>query len=181
MFSGDRNDLNKFIQSCSAYLNLNTEIFNSNKKKILFVLSYMTEGTAEAWKEVYMDKKNGAYGLYPTFIDVLKKAFSAADTEGKAWAQLRHLRQGKDGVDKYITQFRILAGRAKLTDDKTLVEYFIEGINTWILQKIFAQNPLPAMINDWYTSATKFDSQHRRCYEWPPPFFLFSLAILTLP
>ena len=48
----------------------------------------MTEGTAEAWKEVYMDKKNGAYGLYTAFITELKKAFSAADTEGEAWAQL---------------------------------------------------------------------------------------------
>ena len=136
MFNGDRNDLNKFIQSCNAYLNLNAEIFNSDKKKILFVLSYMTEGTAEAWKEVYMDEKNRAYGLYPTFITELKKAFSAADTKGEAWAQLQHLRQGKDGTDEYIAQFRILAGQAKLTDDKTLVEYFIEGINTGILQKI---------------------------------------------
>ena len=88
MFNGDRIDLNKFIQSCSAYLDLNAEIFNSNKKKILFILSYMTKGTAEAWKEVYMDEKNGAYGLYPTFIDILKKAFSAANTKGKARAQL---------------------------------------------------------------------------------------------
>ena len=165
MFNRDRNDLNKFIQSCSAYLDLNTEIFNSDKKKILFVLSYMTKGTAEAWKEVYMDKKNGAYGLYPAFIAELKKAFSAADTKGKARAQLQHLRQGKDGTDEYIAQFRILAGQAKLTDDKTLIEYFIERINTEILQKIFAQNPLSAMINDWYTSATKFNSQHRRFQE----------------
>ena len=59
-FNGDRNYLNKFIQSCTAYLNLNVKIFNSDKKKILFVLSYMTEGTAEAWKEVFMDEKNGS-------------------------------------------------------------------------------------------------------------------------
>ena len=83
----------------------------------------------------------------------------------EAQAQLRQLRQGKDGADKYITQFRILAGCAKLTDDKTLVEYFTKGINTRILQKIFTQNPLPAMINNWYNSATKFDSQHRRFQE----------------
>ena len=125
----------------------------------------MTKGTAEAWKEVYMDEKNRTYGAYTAFITELKKAFSAADTEGKAQAQLWQLRQGKDSADKYITQFRILAGHAKLTNDKTLVEYFIEGINTGILQKIFAQNPLPAMINDWYNSAMKFDSQHRRFQE----------------
>ena len=164
-YNGDRNDLNKFIQSCNAYLDLNADIFNSDKKKILFVLSYMTEGTAEAWKEVFMDEKNGTYGTFLTFITELKNTFSAADTEGEARAQLRQLRQGKDTADEYIAQFRILAGRAKLTDSKQLIEYFIEGINTGILQKIFGQNPLPATINDWYTSATKFDSQHRQFQE----------------
>ena len=63
-FDGDRNNLNKFIQSCNAYLELNADIFNSDKRKILFVLSYMTEGTAEAWKEVFMDEKNRTYGGY---------------------------------------------------------------------------------------------------------------------
>ena len=164
-FDGDRNYLNKFIQSCTAYLDLNIEIFNSNKKKILFILSYMTEETAEAWKEVFMDEKNGSYGTFTKFLATLKKAFSAADAEGEAQAQLRHLRQTKDTVDEYVAQFRILAGRMKLTDDKTLIKYFIEGINTGILQKIFAQNPLPATINDWYEAATKFDSQHRRLQE----------------
>ena len=163
-FDGDRNYLNKFLQSCSAYLDLNAETFNTDKKKILFVLSYMTEGTTEAWKEVYMDEKNGSYGTYTDFINVIKKAFSAADAEGEARAQLWHLRQ-EHTADEYIAQFRILAGRAKLTDDKTLTEYFIEGLNGGILQKIFALNPLPVTINDWYTYAARFDSQHRRLQE----------------
>ena len=83
-FDGDRNNLNKFIQSCSAYLDLNGEIFNTDKKKILFIHSYMTEGTAEAWKEVFMDEKNGTYGSYTNFIAELKKAFSVADAKGEA-------------------------------------------------------------------------------------------------
>ena len=65
----------------------------------------------------------------------------------------------RDTVDEYVAQFRILT---KLTANKMLIKYFIKGINTRILQKIFGQNLLPAMINDWYNAATKFDSQHRR-------------------
>ena len=69
---------------------------------------------------------------------------------------------GKERTQLMSTsQFRILTGHARLTDRKTFIEYFMEGINTGILQKIFSQNPLPAMIEDWYTSAMKFDSQHR--------------------
>ena len=41
----------------------------------------------------------------------------------------------------------------------------MEGINAGILQKIFGQNPLPTMIGEWYNSAMKFDSQHRRFQE----------------
>ena len=164
-FDGDRNNLNKFIQSCNAYLELNRDIFNSDKRKILFILSYITEGTAEAWKEVFMDKKNRTYGSYTDFIAELKKAFSTADAEGEARAQLQQLRQGKDTTDEYIAQFRIFAGCAKVTDDKQLIEYFMEGINAGILQKIFGQNPLPTTIREWYNSAMKFDSQHRRFQE----------------
>ena len=108
-----------------------------------------------------MDEKNKTYGTFSAFTIELKKAFSTADTEGETQAQLRQLRQGKDTADEYIMQFRILAGCAKLTNSKTLIEYFIKGINTGILQKIFGQNPLPAMVKDWYTLATKFNSQHR--------------------
>ena len=96
MFNRVRNDLNKFIQSCTAYLDLNAEIYNSDKRKILFILSYMTKGMAEAWKEVFMDKKNGTYRSFSDFLEALKKAFSAADAEGEAQAQLWHLKQGKD-------------------------------------------------------------------------------------
>ena len=87
-FDGDRNNLNKFIQACNAYLDLNTEIFSTDKKKILFVLSYMTKGMAEAWKEVFMDEKKGAYGSYTDFIAEVKKAFSMAHAKGEAQAQL---------------------------------------------------------------------------------------------
>ena len=60
------------------------------------------------------------------------------------------MKQGKDSVNDYVAQFRILASKAKMTDDAALMEYFMEGINTGILQKIFAQEKLPATITEWY-------------------------------
>ena len=100
------------------------------------------------------------------FIDEVKKAFRAADTEGDARAKLRQLRQGKNTVDEYVAEFRILAGKAKMTkEEKALVEYFMEGINTGILQKIFAQATLPTTMDEWYTQASKYDAQYRRVHE----------------
>jgi hypothetical protein len=75
------------------------------------------------------------------------------------------LKQGKNSVDDYVAQFCILAGKAKMTDDKALTEYFMEGINVAILQKIFAQDKLPTNITEWYEQALKHDSHYRRVQE----------------
>src|SRR6202789_3482241 len=72
---------------------------------------------------------------------------------------------GKDSVDHYVVQFRILAGKARMTDDAALTEYFMEGVNTGILQKIFAQEKLPATITEWYEQTSKCDSHYRRVQE----------------
>ena len=88
------------------------------------------------------------FGSLEQFTVDLKKAFEASDSEGDARAKLRQLKQGKDSVDDYVAQFRILAGKARMTDNAALTEYFMEGVNTGILQKIFAQKKLPATITE---------------------------------
>jgi hypothetical protein len=52
-----------------------------------------------------------------------------------------------------------------MTDDKALTEYFMEGINIRILQKIFAQDELPITIAEWYKQALKHNSHYRRVQE----------------
>src|SRR5271168_3927868 len=52
-----------------------------------------------------------------------------------------------------------------MTDDAALTEYFMEGINTGILQKIFAQEKLPTTIAEWYKRTSKCDSHYRRVQE----------------
>src|SRR5271168_605297 len=52
-----------------------------------------------------------------------------------------------------------------MTDNAALTEYFMEGINTGILQKIFAQEKLPATIAEWYERTSKCDSHYQRVQE----------------
>ena len=44
----------------------------------------MTEGMAEARKEVFMDEKKRTYGSYTDFIAEIKKVFSMANAEEEA-------------------------------------------------------------------------------------------------
>ena len=168
-FYGNRDNLENFLQDCQLYLAINKEVSNTNTKKIIFVLSFLKKGTALTWKESWAQEKLATttpdLGTFTDFKNELKKAFSAADTEGDARAKLRQLRQGKNPVDEYVAEFRILAGKAKMKDDKALTEYFMEGINTGILQKIFASETLPTTIEEWYTRASKHDAQYRRVQE----------------
>src|ERR1700678_3367670 len=168
-FTGNGDDLDNFIQDCTLYLTLNRAVYETDERQIIFMLSYMTEGTARAWKEAFVrdviNTPTNDFGSLKQFTIDLKKAFEASDLEGDARAKLRQLKQGKDSVDDYVAQFRILAGKAKMTNDVALTEYFIEGINTGILQKIFAQEKLPTTITEWYEHTSRHDSHYQRVQE----------------
>src|SRR5271154_5132466 len=170
IFSGNREELLGFLQDCEMYLKLNKEIYNSDEKQIIFVLSLLKGGTAAAWKEAfYQDSINKDrdpdYGKAKDFIVKFRTAFLPTDAPGEARAQLRQLRQGKDTTDEYIAQFRILSGRSGISDQAALIEYFMEGLNTGTLQKIFGMTTIPTTIQKWYDAASRFDSQYRRVQE----------------
>jgi len=152
-----------------VYLSLNDKSYNTNQKKIIYVLSFMNEGTAKTWKEAFLDSifnnVNQDYGKFSDFLLNIKGAFSTADSKGEARAQLRQLKQGKGTADEYISQFQILAGRSKISDDKALIEYFMEGIHTSILSKTFALDKIPITIKEWYDKTSRFDAQYRRFQE----------------
>ena len=46
-----------------------------------------------------------------------------------------------------------------------LIEYFMEGVNVGILQKIFSQPTIPKRIDEWYEQASKYDVKYRRIKE----------------
>ena len=50
VFSGKWNDLEEFIFDCHMYLVMNKDIYKEDNQKILFILSYMKEGSAADWK-----------------------------------------------------------------------------------------------------------------------------------
>ena len=102
---------------------------------------------AKAWKEAFIQnvitRDPPTFGSYNEFLENVHKVFTATDIEGDAQATLQQLCQGNRTVDNYILQFRILSGRAKIIDNTTLIEYFMEGLNFGILQKNFSQPTTP--------------------------------------
>ena len=168
-FDGNRDNLVSFLQDVRIYTLLNAKVYSTDEKKIIFILSFLTSRTAKAWKEAYLAEKLQTtpldFGTLANFVDLLNNAFSVADSEGEARAQLRQLRQDKGTADEYISQFRILSGRSKITEDNSLIEYFMEGIHPAILERIFGLAKVPTTITAWCDHAARFDSQYRRLQE----------------
>ena len=54
-FTGKREDLKKFLQDMNLYLMVNSNVYNTDIKKIVFALSFMNEGDMALWKEQLLE------------------------------------------------------------------------------------------------------------------------------
>ena len=50
VFDRNRDNFIPFVQDARVYLSLNDKSYNTDQKKIIYVLSFMNEGTAKTWK-----------------------------------------------------------------------------------------------------------------------------------
>jgi hypothetical protein len=80
-FTGDRTKIRRFLQDCLEYLDMNQGIYNTDRLKIGFILSYMNDGKDTNWKEYYLDTLedlNTGMPNFPTLATLLadvQKAF----------------------------------------------------------------------------------------------------------
>ena len=68
---------------------MNSHIYDTDDKKIVFILSFLTDGADQTWKESFLTekaKKDRGYnlGTAAAFTTALKDAFSPSDVAGNA-------------------------------------------------------------------------------------------------
>ena len=101
------------------------------------------------------------FGAWDDFKKEIEKAFSPIDSEGTARLKLKYLKQGeKQPVDKYISQFHIHVSKCGITDNKALIDYFMDGLTRKLLKKIHLMEKMPTTIQGWYESTTRLDGQY---------------------
>ena len=52
-FTGDKAKLNNFLMEVKMYMWMNSSVYDMHEKKILFMLSFMKDGTAGPWKQSF--------------------------------------------------------------------------------------------------------------------------------
>jgi hypothetical protein len=65
-FGGKQDELTEFVQDVQLYLAVNDDVYNTDKKKIAFTLSFMSEGDAKSWKGQFLQHANKPTGLAPS-------------------------------------------------------------------------------------------------------------------
>ena len=122
-FTGDQNDVSSFLQDVDLYF---SHIYDTDNKKIVLILSFLTDGATWTWKKSFLTekaKKDGGYnwGTAAVFTTALKNAFSPSDIAGNARAGLQDLKQ-TGSADKYVSQFQILARQSGIISSIALIE-----------------------------------------------------------
>ena len=85
-FTGDRKKLEEFLIETDMYLTMNEDTYNNDNWQIIFSLSFMKDGTAESWKQLFWTqaRENNNLGTWDEFKRALRESFSTPDKEGDA-------------------------------------------------------------------------------------------------
>jgi Domain of unknown function (DUF4939) len=90
-FDGNQDNFKQFLQNVEVYMDVNHETYNNDLRKIAFVLSFMTTGSAATWKAQFIEEAyakpapanpNNRLGTYAQFRKNLMEAFSMFDSVG---------------------------------------------------------------------------------------------------
>ena len=128
-FTGKRNEIDDFLQDVALYLEINDEIYNTDKKKIGYTLMFMNEGDAKSWKAQYLRNAITDTGLdlgtWRDFVTKVQDAFAPYDAPGDALEEITNLKMGNTPIDDHIARYQILLNRSGVPrDSPSAIDYF---------------------------------------------------------
>jgi Domain of unknown function (DUF4939) len=123
-FNGDQEKFRKFLQDIKVYMDVNHKVYNTDLRKVAFILSFMNAGAAATWKAQFINEANAwptpanpndELGAYMMFRKELIEAFSMFNSVGDALDELWALRMEKnDLINEHIAKFKMLAAKSKI-------------------------------------------------------------------
>jgi Domain of unknown function (DUF4939) len=172
-FNSNRDGFKEFLQNVEVYMDVNHEMYNNDLRKIVFVLSFMTTGSAATWKAQFIEEAytkptsanpNNRLGTYTQFRKDLVKAFSMFDSVKNALDELRSLRKKKNkSIDKHIAKFKMLAAESKIdTTNPLFIELFKKTLPWALTLQLMRLETLLKTIDDWYEWAASLDHQFHK-------------------
>ena len=123
-FTGKRDGLEEFVQNVQLYLDINEETYDTDKKKIGYMLSFMDDGDAKSWRAAFLQSvtTDGVLNLgsWKDFLEKVVDSFKPYDAPGDALEELLELRMGNFSVDDHIPRLKIILEKTGVPDTSLL-------------------------------------------------------------
>uniref|UniRef100_A0A0W0FWA2 Putative reverse transcriptase-rnase h-integrase n=1 Tax=Moniliophthora roreri TaxID=221103 RepID=A0A0W0FWA2_MONRR len=169
-FTGSRGEAKRFLREVLIYIALNPKAFPDDRSKKLFLLSYMTDGAGEFWKNDKADlllafDPDAEKVTWSEFLDDFRTSFEPLDPALKAQLDLKELKM-KERADEYTYQFTYLAKQTGYNDAAQIVA-FKRGLPKSLVFKIMTRpEGAPTTIKDWMNAAIVFDESYKQALEY---------------
>jgi cell division protein FtsB len=153
-FDGKMENVKPFIQSCQIYIEIKQAQFASQRIAIMWILSYMTKGSTDAWREHILNQFAGEFEADPfTQVSQLYQAIEAdfGDLNKRTTKvmALKKLRQGTNTCEEHIQAFKQLAWGSGY-EGAPLIDEFKRSLHPKLRQKLMEAETPPVTIEDWY-------------------------------
>ena len=143
---------------------MNAHIYDSNEKQIGFALSYMTGGSALAFKENYIESciSDGLtfyiVESFAEFVKKLKNVYKVGDVKATSMLHLTNIKQGTRPLAEYVSQFLMLMNRAGIKDGVPMATFFGKGLATCLSDRVLSLGITPNSVQDWIKATTAINS-----------------------
>jgi len=132
--------------------------------QVAWVLSYMQEGIAEAWKDNLLDelaKEESEVESAEQLFAKIRNNFGETSEEERKIEQLRTIKQGERTCNEYVQEFKKVA-RGSGYEGRPLIEEFKQGLNGAIRRKLAEAEEPPTTIGEWQERAVRLDRNQRQ-------------------
>ena len=163
-FTGEHEKFTAWLLSVRTYLMMNAHVYDTDEKQIGFTLSYMTGGSALAFKENYIEGCiSDGLNFYiaesfAEFVRKLKNVYEVRDIKATSMLHLANIKQGNRPLAEYVSQFLMLMNRAGIKDGVPMGTFFGKGLSTFISDRILSLGITPNSVQDWTKAATAINS-----------------------
>jgi len=163
VFSGRIEEVSAFVNVVRLYIRMKiTEEVAATQ--VVWVLSYMQGGIAEAWKDNLLDglaKGESEVESAEQLFAKIRDNFGKTLEEERKIEQLRTIEQEGRTYDEYVQEFKKIA-RGSGYEGRSLIEEFKRGLNGAIRRKLVEAEELPTTIGEWQERAVRLDRNQRQ-------------------
>jgi len=163
IFSGKIEEVSIFVNAAHLYIRMKMAE-EAAVTQMAWVLLYVQEGIAEAWKNNLLDelaKGESEVELAEQLFAKIRNDFGETSEEERKIEQLRTIEQRGRTCNEYMQEFKKIA-RGSGYEGRPLIEEFKRGLNRAIRRKLAKAEEPPTTIGEWQERVVRLDKNQRQ-------------------